>query len=59
MSMADAVTAVSLLLACWGLYLTRLQVFPLKKPPNQFLRENVKIRRHGRAGLDVFTMDSL
>jgi hypothetical protein len=30
MSLDDAVTAVSLLLACWGLYLTRLQVFPQK-----------------------------
>ena len=31
MELDDAVTAVSLLLACWGLYLTRLQVFPQKK----------------------------
>lgn len=30
MELDEAITAVSLLLACWGLYLTRLQVFPKK-----------------------------
>jgi hypothetical protein len=39
--LGDAVTAVSLLLACWGLYLTRLQVFPSQKKLLAFKRYNV------------------
>jgi len=49
--MIDAVTVVSLLLACWRLYLTRLQVFPLKKSPDWFTRENVKLGDMAAIGL--------